>query len=101
MRLEPVIDAALQLDSLKERWNQLNLLVLHLWPRLREMFPKNPQSNGGSGQGGTQAGSGGTQSPQNSGGRQKQGQSQNSSGGGQQPQVQPSPQFLADAIAKE
>ena len=64
------------------------------------MFPKNPQSNGGSGQGGTQAGSGGTQSPQNSGGRQNQGQSQNSSGGGQQPQAQPSPQSLADAIAK-
>lgn len=45
--LEPIIDTALLVESMKERWDCLNQLLLLLWPYLREQFPKNgsPQNN--------------------------------------------------------
>ena len=63
--LEPIIDAALEIDDLAERWDQLNSIVLRLWPFLREKFPEDPQqqsgsSQGSSGQGGASGQGGGT-----------------------------------------
>lgn len=99
--MEPIIDEALEQDDLKKRWDQLNLLVLHLWPYLREKFPDNPPSQSGSGSGQPQSGgqgsSGGGGTPQQSGG---QGSSQASANSPQQAGNTPSPEEVADAIQK-
>lgn len=50
--LEPTIDAALSCDDTKDRWDYLNLLMLQLWPCLREQFPEDPQGQPQSGQNG-------------------------------------------------
>lgn len=42
-KLETIIDAALEIDDLSQRWDQLNLLILHLWPFLKEKFTDDPQ----------------------------------------------------------
>lgn len=70
--LEPVMDLALEEDDYEKRWNHLNLLLLGLWPFLRERFPEDPQeqsggggSNSGGGAGGS-GGSGGSSSGQSS-----------------------------------
>lgn len=92
--LEPVIDAALEEDSLKKRWEYLNQIVLYLWPYLRERFPENPQgqsSSQGSQNGqGNSSGQGNQNSQGNSGGQNGQ---NGSSGNGAM-----TPQALAQAI---
>lgn len=93
--LEPIVDAALQCDALKDRWNHLNLIVLHLWPCIREMFPKDLNNSQNSSQGSP----GGSQSSQGGGGSQTQGQSSSGANGGQQPQ-QPTPQSVSAAISQ-
>lgn len=85
--LEPTLDAALSTDSLKERWNYFNLLVLQIWPYIRDMFPKkqNQQQNQGQPQSSSPGGPGGA-----GGGSQQQGnQSQSNGNGGSQPAPAP------------
>lgn len=78
--LEPTLDDAMEEDSVKEQWNHLNLLVLQLWPFLREKFKG--QQNQGSGQG----------SPSQGGGSQGGGNGQSQ---GQQP---PTPEQVQQAL---
>lgn len=48
MDLEPILDAAKEEDSLKVRWDYLNLLVLHIWPYLRDKFNNQSQNQNNS-----------------------------------------------------
>lgn len=87
MDLEATLDAAMEEDTVKNRWNYLNLLVLQLWPFLRDKFPEqqpqDQQSQGQSqsqqsqGQGQGQGQSQGQQSQSQSQGQNQQSQSQN------------------------
>ena len=81
--LEPTLDAAMSEDSMKDRWNWLNLLVLQLWPFLRERFQN--QQNQGDGQGDPSQGQGDNSQGQgnNSQGQGSSSQSQNPSSQGQ------------------
>ena len=86
--VEPVIDAALLEDDYRKRWNHINLLMLFLWPYIRDQFPDDPQnqqSSQGSQQQPSQGGSGGSGGGQSGGGNQQQQSAGNGSGGGQQP----------------
>lgn len=55
-RMEPVIDAALEEHNYKKRWDHINLLVLHLWPVIRDVLE---QSENDSSSGGGAGGAGG------------------------------------------
>ncbi len=70
-QLEPLIDEALQEDDYKKRWTHFNMIVIALWPVLRQMFPDNPQQQSGGGQSGSGSpnpgGGNSAQDPNNSG----------------------------------
>lgn len=61
--IEPFIDTALLADSMKERWNSMNQIMLLLWPSLREKFPKSNQQQ--QNQGSSSGSAGSSQSAQN------------------------------------
>lgn len=93
--LEPTVDTAVQTDDIKERWNYINLLMLQLWPLLREKFPENPQGQPQSGQNasstsGTVSGTGGAGGSQGG-----QGGSSGSGGQGNDP---PTPEEVQQAL---
>lgn len=88
--IEPTVDMAVSIDSLKERWDYINLLMLQFWPLLREKFPDNPQSQPQSGQG---SGNGSFQGVGGSGGSGASGGQQGGQGGNT-----PSPEEVQNAL---
>lgn len=98
-QIEPTVDAAVSIDSVKERWEYINLLMLQFWPLLREKFPDDPQSQSQSGQ---SSGGAATQSSSNSGSTGGSGGQQNGQGGGGSNAPQsgntPSPEEVQNAL---
>lgn len=79
--IEPVIDAALLEDDYARRWNYVNMIMLFLWPTIRDQFPKNPQNQqSSSGQSGAGNGSEASGSGNPNGSQNAQGTSSGSSG---------------------
>lgn len=56
--LEPVIDEALQEHDYKKRWNHFNMLVVALWPEIKDMIEQAKANGAGNG---SQDGAGGSQ----------------------------------------
>ena len=119
--LETTMDLALDEDDYEKRFDHINMLMLGLWPFLREKFPENPESQpgdgssssgqpsgggagGSGGSGGAQAGqspgetsSDGTQSPASQGAGS---QSASSSGQSGSANGTMSAEELAEALSK-
>lgn len=94
--LEPILDAILAKDSFQTQLDDLNLLILNLWPFLREKFPDNPQPDN-SGQGSStysqsgNSGQGGSTGPQSGNSGQ---------GSTPCPASTPSPSEVASAVSQ-
>lgn len=80
--LEPVIDEALQEHNFKKRWNHYNMLVVALWPEIKEMIDQvKANGAGNSSQSGADGSQSGETKGQGNGGMDSTGGADGSQGG--------------------